>query len=230
MIISALLVDVSRSGGGFGDTAAAFDGVGTGVVLARGEGCVDVREDGCGALGVGADDDAVGMKEVGDGGTFAQKLRIGDDVEELPVYAVALDGPTDPLVGVDGNGALFDDDLVGGDGACDLAGDGLDVGEISVACLGLGCSDGDEDGFALLCGLGEVGREADAGVAIAFQEGGKVVLMDQGVTGLKCGDFAFVVIDTDDIVSHLCEADGSDETDVSGANDSDLNSLTHGRI
>ncbi len=40
-------------------------------------------EQGCGALAVGADDDAVGVQEVGDGGSFAEKLGVGDDVEEV---------------------------------------------------------------------------------------------------------------------------------------------------
>ena len=44
------------------------------------------------AFTVGADDDAVGMQEVDDGGAFAQKLGVGDDVEEMAGDAVALDG------------------------------------------------------------------------------------------------------------------------------------------
>ena len=92
-------------------------------------------EHSCGAFVVGADDDAVGMEEVGDGGSLAQELGVGDDVEEMAGDAVALHGAADPLVGVDGDGAFFDDDLVAGEGACDLAGDGFDVGEVGVAAL-----------------------------------------------------------------------------------------------
>ena len=95
--------------------------------------------------------------------------------------AVALDGAADPLVGVDRHGALFDDDLVAVERAGDLAGDGFDVGEVGVAGLGLRRADGDEDGLALARGLGEVGGEADLGVAVALEQFGQVVLVDQGV-------------------------------------------------
>ncbi len=133
----------------------------------------------------------------------------------------------DPLVGVDGDGALFDDDLVAGEGAGDLAGDGFDVGEIGVAGLALRGADGDEDGVALAGGLGEIGHEADFGVAIALQEFGEVVLVDEGVAGLKRGDFALVIVDADDVVTHLSEADGGDEADISRSDDGNFDVFTH---
>ena len=161
LMISALLVEVSSSGGG----RATLQGPGMasrpGVVVASGERRVDAVEHGGGALAVGADDDAVGMQEVGDGGAFAEKLGVGDDVEEVAGDAVALDGAANPLVGVDGDGAFFDDDFVAGERAGDLAGDGFDVREVGVAGLALRRADGDEDGVALAGGLGQVGHEAE---------------------------------------------------------------------
>ena len=126
-----------------------------------------------------------GCRKSCDGGAFAQELGVGDDVEEAAGDAVALDGAADPLVGVDGDGALLDDDLVAGERAGDLAGDGFDVGEIGVAGFGLRGADGDEDGVAVAGGLGEVGGEADLGVAVALEQLGEMVLMDEGVAGLR---------------------------------------------
>ncbi len=60
----------------------------------------------------------------------------------------------DPLVGVDGDGALLDDDLVAGERARDLAGDRFDVGKIGIPGLALWSSHGNEDGVALAGGLG----------------------------------------------------------------------------
>ena len=128
-------------------------------------GAIDPVEDSGGAFAVGSNHDAVGMKEIGDGGALAQELRVGDDIEEVAGDAVALDRARDPLVGVDGNGAFFDDNLVAGERAGDLAGDGFDVGEVGVAGLALRRADGDEDGFALAGGLGEIGHETDPCVA-----------------------------------------------------------------
>ena len=182
--VGGVLDDLSALGGGhqergwFGDVAEAGNGVALLVVGAGGERKIDPREDGCGAFAVGADDDAVGMKEVGDGGSFAKELRVGDDIEEVTGDAVALHGASDPLIGVDGHCAFFDDDLVTGDGTGYLAGDGFDVGEICVAGFTLRGSDRDEDGFALASSLGEVGHEADVGVTMLLQKLGEVVLMN----------------------------------------------------
>ena len=74
----------------------------------------------------------------------------------------------------------------------------------------------------------EVGGEADLGVAVAFEEFGEVVLVDEGVAGLEGGDFALVVIDADDGVSDLGEADSRDQADVTRANNCDLNGFAHG--
>jgi len=52
--------------------------------------------------------------------------------------------------------------------------------------------------------------------------------VDQGVARLEGGNFAFVVIDTYDIVADLSEADGGDQTDVSRTNNSYLNGFAHG--
>ncbi len=226
-MISALLVEVSRSGGGCSDGAGAGDGVGSRVVVAAGERTVDAGENFAAAVAVGADDDAVGVEEVGDGGSFAKELGVGDDVEEMAGDAVALHGARDPLVGVDGDGALFDDDLIAGEGAGDLAGDGFDVGEIGVAGLALRGADGDEDGLALAGGLGEIGHEADLGVAVPFEQLGQVVLVDERVAGLQGGDFALIIIDTDDIVAHLGETDGCNQAYISGSDDGNFDVFVH---
>ena len=155
LMISALLVEVSRRGGGSAGVQGPAMAAGALVILAAGEWSIDAVEHSGGALAVRADDDAIGMKEVDDGGSFAKELRVGDDVEEIAVDAIAFDGASNPLIGVDGNRAFFDDDLVTGDGAGNLAGDGFHIGEVGVAGLALGGPDGDKDGLALPGGLSQ---------------------------------------------------------------------------
>ena len=232
--VGGVLDDLRRLGGGeqqrrrSGGGAAAGDGVRLRIVGAGGERRVDAAEQGGGRFGVGADDDAVGVQEVRDGGALAQELGVGDHVEEAAGDTVALEGAADPLVGVDRDGGFFDDDLVAGEGAGDLAGDGFDVGEVGVAGLGLGRADGDEDGVAGAGGLGEVGGETDAGVAVTLEQLREVVLVDEGVAGLEGGDLALVVIDADHAVADLGEADGRDQADVTRTNNCDLNGFAHG--
>lgn len=195
------------------------------VVEARGEWGVDAAEKIGGSRVIRADDDTVGVEEVGDSGAFAKEFGVGDDVEEEVVDTVALDGTANPLVGVDGDGTLFDDDFVGGEGAGDFAGYGFDVGEVGVTVLTLGGSYGDEDGLGGEGSVGEIGGEADVGVAVAGEQVVEVKLVDLRVSGLEGGDFGLVVIDADDLVAHFREADGGDQAYVSGADDGDLNGI-----
>src|SRR6185312_15982614 len=89
---------------------------------------VNLAQEMGGAFGLHSNNDTVGMEEIGDGGAFAEKLGIRDNVEGVARGAVALEGTGDPLVGVDGNGAFFDDDLVAINGAGDGAGHRVHVG------------------------------------------------------------------------------------------------------
>src|ERR1700757_2683839 len=93
----------------FSHVAGPGDRVGLLVISTGDKGSVDVRENRCGTVVVGADDDAIRMEEVRYGGSLAKELRIGDDIEEVARDAVALNGSTDPLVGVDRDGALLTD-------------------------------------------------------------------------------------------------------------------------
>ncbi len=231
--VGGVLDDLGRLGGGEqqgrrgeGGAAAGYS-VRAGVVGAGGERCVEFAEQRGRDLRIGADDDAVRVEKVGDGGSLPQELGIGDDVEEAARDAVALDGAADPLVGVDRDGGFFDDDLVAGERACDLAGNGFDVGEVGVATLRLGGADGDEDDLRGAGGLVQIGGEANLGVAMAFQQFGEVFLVDQSVSGLQGGDLALIVIDADDGVSHLSETDSRDKADVPRTYDCNLDGSAH---
>jgi len=59
------------------------------------------RQQGGGRFAVGSHYDAVRMQKVLDCGALAQKLGVGDDIEEAAGNPVTLDGAADPLVGVD---------------------------------------------------------------------------------------------------------------------------------
>jgi hypothetical protein len=200
---------------GSGDAAGAGDYAYSGVIVAAGEGQIYSPEDFCGTFVVCADDDAVGVEKVGDGGSFAEKLRVRDDVEEVAGCSIALHGACDPLVRVNGNGAFFYDDLIVGDGTGDLAGDSFNVGEIGIARIALGRSDGDKDGFAFAGGLGEIGHEADFGVPVLIQEFRERILVDEGVAGPKSGYLALVIVDADDVVTHFGETNSGNKTDIS---------------
>ena len=54
-----------------------------------------------------------------------------------------------------------------------------------------------------------------------------MVLVDEGVPALKGADFALVVIDADDAVTHLSEADGGHQADVTGTDYGNFDVCTH---
>lgn len=201
-----------RDGGGGG--MGAGDGVLPAVVGAGGEGKIDLAEEVAGALGVGADDDAIGIEEVGDGGAFAKELGVGDDLELVFSAAVEQDDATDPFVGVHGNGAFFDDDFEAVESAGDLAGDGLDVGEIGFSGGGGGSADGDEDGGGGGDGGVEVSGEGEAGGGVFAQEFGEELFVDGAVAVAQELELALVVIDQDDLMAEFGERSGGDEADV----------------
>ena len=167
------------------------------------------------------------MQEVDNGRSFAQKFGIGGDVEEMTGDPIALHGTANPFIGIDGDGAFFDDDLVGGKRSRNLARYGFDIGEVCVAGFTLGSSYRDKNGFALARCLAQVSHEADFRVAVSLQKFRKMLLVNGGIATLKCGDLAFVVVDTDDLVAHLCEADRCDETDITRPDHRNFYSFCH---
>ncbi len=207
----------SRLGGGTGTGQS----VGLGIVCAGGERRVDAAEQRGGTIVVGSDDDAVGVKEIADGGAFAKKLGVGDDVEMIGRNAVTVHAAGDPLVGVDGNSAFFDEDFIAVHGLCNLADDSLDVGEIGGAGAALRRADGDKDSFRGMDAGGKIGGEGDATVQMPGEHLRQMSLEDGSFSALKLCDFGFVVVHADDAMAHLCKADGGDEADISGTDDTD---------
>ena len=231
--VGGVFDDLRAFGGGqqkwrrLGCAVRSADGVRALVVFAGGKREVDAAKHGSGSFVVGTDDDTVRVEEVGYSGSFAKKLRIGYDVEQVPGNAIAFHRTGDPLVGVDRDGTFFDDDFVAGERAGYLAGNGFDIREIRVAALALRSSDGNKDGFTFAGSFGEISHEANFCVAILFQKLGEEVLVDERVSGLEGGDLALVVVDADDIVAYFSETDGSNQTDIPGPNNGNSDVFAH---
>ncbi len=129
-----------------------------------------------------ADDDAIRMQEVDDGGSFTEKLRVRNHIEEMAIDAIALHGTTNPLVGIDRHGTFFDDHFIGSDRACYFTGDGFNIGEVRIPCLGLRGTYRDKDGIALARSLGQIRHKANSGIAITLQQSRQVIFVDEGIS------------------------------------------------
>ena len=111
---------------------------------------------------LGAEDDAVGLHEILNGGAFAEKFRIVDDFD-LVLGVFGGDGG-DLRTGARGNGRFDHEGLGAVGGFGDGFGGGEEVLEIVAAAFDRGCADGEEDGAGLARGLGGVGVEGEAAV------------------------------------------------------------------
>ena len=207
--------------GGRHGAVGAGNGIAAAVIPAAGEGIVDLAHDLGGALVFDADDDAIRIKEIGDGGAFAEKFGIGGDIEVIGMSAVAQNDGANPLVGVDGDGTFFDDDFVVVDGAGDFAGDGFDVRHVGVAALGGGSADGDEDGLAVAGGGLEIAGEFDAMAAMAGEELGEKFFVNGDFAGAKSLELLLVVIDQNDLMPEVGETGTCNQTNVSRTDDCD---------
>lgn len=92
---------------------------------------VDVAEGLLGGFALGglegADEDAVGAEQVGDGGALGQELGVAEDVEAAAGAGVGFEDGAHGLGGAARDGGLLDDDLGGGGHGGDVAGGQLDV-------------------------------------------------------------------------------------------------------
>ena len=196
-------------GSGGGSAVGWWNGVGVAVVAAAGERGIDFAHYAGAALVVAADEDAVGKKKVSDRGAFAQKLRVGGDVERFGVGAVAEDNFADPLAGVDRDRALLDDDFVSVDGAGNLACDRFDVREVGIATIGGGSTDGNEDGRTGAHGFLQIGGKFQTMSAVTAQQFRQEVFVDGDLPVFEGGQLAFVVVDENDVMATVGEAGAS---------------------
>jgi len=208
-------------GSGNGSTVGLRNGVRALVITAAGERSVDFAENLGGALGVTADDDAVGKKEVGNGGAFPQELGIRSDVEGRGVGAVPQNDLANPLAGIDGHRTLLDDYFVSVDAAGDFASHRLDVRQVGLAAFGRRRAHGDEDDGTGAHGLLQIVGESEAASAVTAQQLGQEVFVDGDLAILEGGQFTFVVVDENDVMTKVGKAGASHQSYVSGTNHSD---------
>ena len=185
--------------------------------------------DGVQSLGglLAADEDAVGILEILDGGTLGQELGIREDLEGA-VLGVGSEDGKHGLRGLHGNGALLDDDLWAHGLLGDHAGGGLDVLEIRGATgaytVGLGRgADADEDDVGLTDGLADVCGEEEVPATGGLNNLLEPRLVDRKSITIPCGDALLVGIgDGDADIGALCRDHGhGGSADITGAETAD---------
>ena len=123
------------------------------------KGLVDFLHGRDGAIGRDTDDNAIGLHQVLDGGTFAQELGITDDID-VSTGIVAADGLRHFFAGLYRDRAFIDDDAVFLDVDGDFPGDSLDEAEVDAAIGLRWCRYGDENDLGFLDGIADgIGEE-----------------------------------------------------------------------
>ncbi len=192
------------------------------AVLRGQQGAVQLDDRVAGPVAVVADDDAVGLQEVGDRRALLQELGAGDVAEAA--LALLLEQALDALAGAARDGRLHDERVVVR--RRHRGHDGVDRGEVGVAAVGRRRADRDEQQPGRTEGVLDVRREVQA-FAVALDHLGEAGLVDRHFAVLQPLDLAGVDVDAVDVVAQLRESRRSDESDVAGADDADGLSVCH---
>jgi hypothetical protein len=168
-----------------------------------------------------ADDHAVGLHEVLDGGALLHELRVAHHIERM--IGRGVDHLRHLLRGADRDGRLVDDDAIAVHRAADLRGGVEDVAHVRRTVLARRSSHGDEHDQAVADRVGDVGREVEpALVQVAAHELVEPGLVDRDLPVLQEPDLLRVEVGADDVVACFRETSAHDEADITGPDDRDL--------
>ena len=157
------------------------------------------------------------MQKIDHRGSFAQELGVGDYIELLFIHSVPMQHTPNPVVGVDRNSALLHNHLIVFNGARNLGYDGLDIRKVRGAAIALRGANGDEYRLAPLHGLSQVSGEHYPAAAVLRQQLGQMFLKDGHTALAELLHPGFVVVDTDDLVTHVGKTSSGHQPNVSGA-------------
>ena len=170
-----------------------------------------------------ADDNPIGVQEVGYRGALLEELGARDIAQ--PGLALLAEDPLDRGAGPAGDGRLHHERVAVGGG--DRIDDSVHRGEIGVARVGRRRPDCDEQQACVLQRGSELGREVQAPGVLGEQllQAG---LVDRHLPAPQPLDLGGVDVHAPDLAAELREAGGRDQADVAGADHSDWLALgTH---
>ena len=194
-----------------------FGGIDVGDEDRRVERLIDFFHERQAAVAVAADDDAVGLHQIGHGAAFAQEFGIADHIE-VGVGVVALDRIGDFLAGFDRHRAFIHDDAVfiWLENTGDLAGYPFDKAQVHAAVRLRGRRHGDEDDLGVIDALFDaVGETKPFGGDVALHKLFEPRFINGDSPGKKGIHFPLVVINTNDVVTDFGETRAAYETDIS---------------
>ncbi len=173
-----------------------------------------------------ADDDAVGLHEVRDGGAFLEEFRVAGHVErdlDAALVEFFLDGGLDFLGGADRDGGFRHENGVLLDVLAEGAGYCENVLQIGGAVFVRRRAHGAEDHLYVVEDAGEVGREAEAAFALVPQDHFiKARFVYGNFSFLERFDFRLVHIDACDVDAHFGKACTTNKPNVAGTDDSNI--------
>src|ERR1700682_1956627 len=139
------------------------------IVTPAGHRRVDLPQNRSTAFAIGAYNDSIGIKKVGNRRAFPRELGIGSNIERIRRGCVTQDNLANPVTGVDRDSTLLHDYLVAVDGARYAARHRLNIRKIRIALFGWGRTHGDEDGCAGANGLLQIVRKIQLAAAVPLQ-------------------------------------------------------------
>ena len=151
------------------------------VVAAVGERPVNVTKHRLGTGAVYANDNAIGVEEIGNRGAFTQELGVRSYVKGIRFCPVAQDDLANPFAGVDRNRAFLNNNFVVIDGAGNLAGNRFDIREIGFTVAGRRSSHGNKNRSAVAHRLLQIVGKSKPESPMAFQQFGQETFVNRDI-------------------------------------------------
>jgi hypothetical protein len=212
---------------GIGGVLDEFGGIDVGDDDRRVERRVNFLHRRHGPLRADADDHPVGLHQIADGKTFAQKFGIADHVKFHLGRAIAFDGFGDLFAGLDRHGAFVHDNFISRHGGGNVARDFFDEAQIHRTVRLRRRGHGDENHVGFLDALGgAAGERQPSGGDIFLHEFFESRLINRDAAGLEQFDLGRVVVHAHDLMPDFGEAGAGDQADVTRADEGEL----HGSV
>ena len=183
--------------------------------LVEKERAIDLGHDVLRTLVLDADDNAVGMLEIMNGGAFPQEFRVGHH-RELSVGAQIANDALDLVTGADRDGRLGDDDREGFQPRGDLAGRPVNIRQVGMSVAAPGRrADRNEHGGSAVQSVGQARGERQPPLPhVRCHELLEARLVDRDLAGIERVNLAGLLVDAGDLMTKICNAGPGNEADI----------------
>src|SRR2546426_3905549 len=185
------------------------------IVAPAGQRRIDLAQNRSAAFTIGAYDDSIGIKKIGNRRAFPQEFGIGSNIKRIRRGRVTQDDLANPVAGVNRDSTLFHDYLVAVDGAGYAARHGLYIRKICIALFSWRRTHGDKDGGTGSDRLLQIIGKIQLAASMTLQQLGQKVLVNRNLAGFEGSQLLLIIVYQDDVMTEVGEACSRDQPHIS---------------